>query len=186
MSRTVRVSCPTVAATRALGRRLGGAATPGTVLALSGDLGAGKTVLAKGVGEGLGVPTRITSPTFVLVALHEDGRLPLWHADLYRIEDGADLDDLGLDEATEGVLVVEWAARAPEALPEDRVEIAMHLAAGEEPAGGASGARGGALRPVQLPDVPRVILLTANGPRHAAWLAALVAEGLGGRTEASP
>jgi tRNA threonylcarbamoyladenosine biosynthesis protein TsaE len=143
-------------ATRALGRRLGELAVPGTAVALSGELGAGKTVFAKGIGEGLGTPTRITSPTFILVALHEEGRLPLWHADLYRI--GGDAAELGLEEAVEGVLVVEWAERAPDVLPDDH--LAIHLA--HEPGQPAS----------------RRITLTATGERHRALLARL-AEGEG-------
>lgn len=116
----------TAAETRALGVALGRAAFPGTVVALIGDLGAGKTVLAKGVGEGLGVPGRVQSPTFVLVQAHEGGRLPLWHADLYRLGDDSELEQLALDELMEGgVLLVEWADRFPGLLPADhlRVEI---------------------------------------------------------------
>lgn len=147
---TLTLHCADVEATRALGRRVGALAVPGTVLALDGDLGAGKTVFAKGVGEGLAVPTRVTSPTFVLVALHEDGRLPLWHVDLYRLADGEDLDDLELDEAVEGVLLVEWASRFRDALPADRLDIAL------EHDGDA-----------------RIVRLDATGPRHQALVEAL-------------
>jgi len=116
-----------VDATRALGRRLGERAPPGTVVALVGDLGAGKTALAKGVGEGLGAPGPITSPTFILLAVYEGGRLPLYHADLYRLGDESELVELGLEEALEGdgVSLVEWADRFPDALPVDRLEIAL-------------------------------------------------------------
>ncbi len=112
-------------ATHALGVELGAAAAPGTVLALTGDLGMGKTVLAKGVGAGLGVRGVVTSPTFIIVAAHEGGRLPFWHADLYRLADGSELEQLGLDELTEsdGVAVIEWAERFPEVLPGDHVAI---------------------------------------------------------------
>lgn len=144
-----RVRCPDVAATRALGEALGRAATPGTVVALDGELGAGKTVLAKGVGAGLEVTTRVTSPTFVLVAVHE-GRLPLWHADLYRLGDDSELDVLGLEDAADGVLLVEWASRFPDVLPTDHLEV--HLGIDGE---------------------AREIALFAHGPRSAALLAAV-------------
>jgi tRNA threonylcarbamoyladenosine biosynthesis protein TsaE len=114
-------------ATLALGRRLGELAEPGTVVALVGDLGAGKTVLSRGVGEGLAVPTRVTSPTFILVQEHLGGRLPFWHADLYRLDDEEELSQLGLDEMIEGqgVCVVEWADRFAAIFPPDRLEITL-------------------------------------------------------------
>ena len=121
------VYCPTPEDTYALGVRLGAAARAGTVVALLGDLGAGKTLFSRGVGEGLGVPGRINSPTFVLAMLHLGGRLPLWHADFYRLADEEEIEQLGLDEALggPGVVLVEWADRFPEWLPVDhlRVEI---------------------------------------------------------------
>jgi tRNA threonylcarbamoyladenosine biosynthesis protein TsaE len=102
-----------VADTEALGARLGEASRPGDVLLLEGPLGAGKTVLARGIARGLGVAGEVSSPTFVLVHQHL-GRLPLVHADLYRLESRAEIDALGLLElAEDGVLVVEWADRAP-------------------------------------------------------------------------
>lgn len=122
----IRASC-SVSETRALGRALAAVARPGTVLALIGDLGAGKTAFVQGIGEGLEVPDPVVSPTFVLVAEHE-GRLPLLHADLYRVEP-AELPGLGLEEALErwrGVAAVEWAERAPEVLPEDHLAIGIY------------------------------------------------------------
>jgi len=111
--------------TRALGAAIARAAFPGTVVALSGDLGAGKTVLAKGVGAGLGVSTRVQSPSFILVQAHQGGRLPLWHVDFYRIGEVGELEQLGLDEIVEGdgVTVIEWAERFPEALPADHLQV---------------------------------------------------------------
>jgi len=104
------------------GFAIGQVAKPGTVVALSGDLGAGKTVLAKGVGAGLGVTSIVKSPTFVILQQHEGGRLPFWHADLYRLGDESELEELGLEEAMEdGVLVVEWAERFAEALPQEAI-----------------------------------------------------------------
>ena len=148
--RTVRTEGPEQ--THALGVALGRAAFPGAVIALSGDLGAGKTVLAKGIGRGLDVPTRVQSPTFVLVQAHPDGRLPLWHCDLYRIGDGAEVGNLGLDDliGADGVVVIEWAERFPALLPGDH--LAIHL----DGTGDA-----------------RTIALRATGPRHA------VLEGVG-------
>lgn len=125
MSHTVR--CATPAQTLRLGERLGARATPGTVILLRGDLGAGKTVFARGVGAGLGVAGPVTSPTFILVALHEGGRLPLWHADLYRLNEGSPLDDLGLDDTRDGVLLVEWPERAQGELAGDHLDIHLEI-----------------------------------------------------------
>ena len=114
-----------VEATLTLGVALGRTAVAGTVAALHGDLGAGKTSLSQGVGQGLGVQTSIVSPTFILMAEYEDGRLPLLHADAYRLNE-AEARSVGLEEAVEGwpgVALVEWAGRVPDALPEDRLDI---------------------------------------------------------------
>lgn len=102
-----------VEATLDLGRRLAACLRAGDVVLLEGPLGAGKTVLVRGIVEGLGGTGEVASPTFVLVR-HHRGRLPVVHADLYRLEDPADAERLGLLElAEDGVLVVEWAERAP-------------------------------------------------------------------------
>ena len=121
------VHAPTADHTHALGRALGRAAFPGAVIALVGELGAGKTVLAKGIAAGLGVPGTVQSPSFILVASHPDGRLPLWHADLYRLGDASELFELGLDEVLEadGVCVIEWADRFPELLPADHLRVTL-------------------------------------------------------------
>ena len=100
-------------ATVELGRKVGAAARAGDVVLLEGPLGAGKTVMVRGLAEGLGSSDEVASPTFVLVR-HYAGRLPLVHADLYRLEGPGDADRLGLlDLADDGVLVVEWPERAP-------------------------------------------------------------------------
>ncbi len=120
------------AGTRALGRAVGRTAQGGLCVALIGDLGAGKTELARGVGEGLDVASSVTSPTFVLVAEH-DGRLPLLHADLYRL-DAADLPGVGLEEQLEdwpGVALVEWADRFPALLPADHLVIRIGIEEGD-------------------------------------------------------
>ena len=117
-------------ATRAFGERLGALLRAGDVVLLRGELGAGKTRLAQGIGRGLGCAGPIASPTFVLVNEHV-GRERLYHADLYRIADGAELDELGLrEEAERGVLVVEWPERAAGALPAATLTIGID-AAGE-------------------------------------------------------
>ena len=98
--------------TEALGRRLASNLRPGDVVALFGDLGAGKTTLARGVLAGLGHGGEVASPTFPIVIPYESLRLPAWHVDLYRLEDSAEIDELALDEALEdGILLVEWPER---------------------------------------------------------------------------
>lgn len=100
--------------TLALGRAWGEGATPGWIVGLSGDLGAGKTQLVKGIALGLGVTARVHSPTFAIVCEYADGRLPLAHLDLYRLETAAALRSAGLEDyllAPRGVVVVEWFER---------------------------------------------------------------------------
>src|SRR3982751_6299894 len=101
--------------TAAIGRELAPSLSAGAVLLLSGDLGAGKTAFVRGLAEGLGVSRdEVSSPTFTLIQEYRGGRLPLFHVDLYRIEDLREFDELGLDEiAEDGVLAIEWAERLP-------------------------------------------------------------------------
>lgn len=101
------------AQTAALGEAWGRAASPGLVIGLSGDLGAGKTELVKGLARGLGITARVHSPTFALVNIYEGGRLTLVHIDLYRLETPGQIRAAGLDEylAPAGITVVEWAER---------------------------------------------------------------------------
>jgi tRNA threonylcarbamoyladenosine biosynthesis protein TsaE len=111
-----------------LGERLG----PGDVVTLSGELGAGKTVLAQGIAAGLGVTEPVNSPTFSLV--HEyAGRCPVWHLDVYRLSGPDDLPDLSWDDMLEGrgVLLIEWPERIIRALPEDRLEISLAYGDGD-------------------------------------------------------
>jgi tRNA threonylcarbamoyladenosine biosynthesis protein TsaE len=113
-------------ATRDVGRALGAAAKPGTFIALIGELGAGKTQLAKGVAQGLGVATIVNSPTFILMNEHV-GRLRLHHVDAYRLADPEEAHAAGLldDRQAQGVVVVEWADRLAGWLPADRLEVVL-------------------------------------------------------------
>ena len=94
------------------------------IVALYGDLGSGKTVLVRGAAAGLGAADRVSSPTFVLMKIYQ-GRLPIYHFDFYRLEDPAELDELGLEEYLpgEGIAFVEWAGRFPGELPPERLDI---------------------------------------------------------------
>lgn len=117
----------TVDDTKALGRRLAGHLRPGDLVVLSGPLGAGKTALTQGIGEGLGVEGRVTSPTFVIARVHK-GPVPLVHVDAYRMRDAGPvaLDDLDLDEDIDSsVVVVEWGEGLVEQLSDSHVEIRL-------------------------------------------------------------
>ena len=115
-----------------LGRRLAVVAAPGDVLCLWGELGAGKTVFAKGFGAGLGVATTVNSPSFILMAEHA-GRLPLFHLDLYRLATAEEAFAGGLldERQAAGVTVIEWPDRLGVALPPVRLDLAI-AGAGEE------------------------------------------------------
>ena len=115
-------------ATRAVGGALAPVVVPGDVIVLSGDLGAGKTQLTKGLAVALGVSEPVTSPTFNILLVH-DGRIPLYHFDLYRLEHARELDDLdywGVLEAG-GISVVEWGDRLDEAVPDECVVVRIHI-----------------------------------------------------------
>ena len=138
--------------THAIGVQLGQNAVAGDVILLTGELGAGKTTLTQGIAQGLGVEERPRSPTFVM-ATEYHGRLPLYHLDLYRIDNIAELDELGLEEylSEDGVAVVEWADRASQAFPVECLWISL------EPTDADT----------------RQITLTANGERHITLSTAL-------------
>ena len=122
----LRIESHDAGETRALGTVLGQHAKPGTTILLTGELGSGKTVLAQGVGAGLAVTTVVNSPTFVLVNEHLGGRLPLLHADLYRLGSRDEVAELALDEAADGgVLVIEWPERAADDLPADVLDLRL-------------------------------------------------------------
>jgi tRNA threonylcarbamoyladenosine biosynthesis protein TsaE len=140
------------AETRAFGAALGGAAHPGTVLALIGPLGAGKTQLAKGVADGLGVRSVVNSPTFVLMNEHE-GRLRLFHIDAYRLDDPEEALAAGLldEREVEGVTVVEWADRLDGWLPAERIDLEIAF----DPTGD---------------DEDRTVTWRAHGDAHASLM----------------
>lgn len=124
MSRATFVS-GSAAETRELGRTMAEALEPGDTLVLTGDLGAGKTQLTKGIAEGLGVEGEVTSPTFALEAVHGGGRMPLYHFDLYRLHDADELGDAGVWDVlgTDGVCVFEWGEQFADELGDERVEV---------------------------------------------------------------
>jgi tRNA threonylcarbamoyladenosine biosynthesis protein TsaE len=136
-----RLSSPE--ATEEAGARLAGLLRAGDAIGLVGDLGAGKTLLVRGLARGLAVPpeVRVTSPTFTLINEYQGGRLPLFHADLYRLERAAELDELGFEElfARGGVVVVEWSDRFP-LLPADRLDVELTVTGDDERTLAATGA----------------------------------------------
>ena len=150
VERLVVVS-PDPDATTRLGRALGEVAEAGDLICLWGDLGAGKTHLAKAIGAGLGVTETITSPSFVLMAEY-DGRLPLFHIDPYRLVSAEDALAGGLidERQAEGVTLVEWPERLGDALPVDRLDVRI----------GGTG------------EEPRTITLVALGERYRRYLEA--------------
>ena len=114
-------------ATWSVGEFVGKRLKAGMVLCLTGDLGAGKTLFTKGVAAGLGVKEDVTSPSFTLMNLY-DGRLPVAHFDLYRLDDGGDLDEIGFYEYADepvGVAIIEWADKFPEALPPHHLSVVL-------------------------------------------------------------
>ena len=116
--------------TQSAGRDLAATLDSGAVILIHGDLGAGKTALIRGLAEGLGVPAdAVSSPTFTLIQEYRGGRLPLFHVDLYRLDDPREIDDLGLEEiAADGVLAIEWAEKLPRRLANATV---VHIDHGE-------------------------------------------------------
>jgi len=147
------VSCESETATRNFARRVGAVARPGLVVALVGDLGAGKTRLVQSAAEGLGVdPSVVNSPTFVLIQEYA-GRLPVYHFDTYRLKDFDEFLELGADEylSSDGVCFVEWADRMDEVLPADRLTIQFEITG----------------------ETTRMLRLSAGGPVSGKVLASL-------------
>jgi tRNA threonylcarbamoyladenosine biosynthesis protein TsaE len=147
-----QITTTNVEETRTLGRSLAAKAQAGDLVCLWGELGAGKTQLAKGFGAGLGIESTINSPSFVLMAEYP-GRLRLFHVDLYRLDGAGEALAGGLvdERQADGVTIVEWPERLESALPEDRLDVVIDGAG----------------------DEPRRIRLRPGGPRHMRYLAAL-------------
>lgn len=127
MKRHLRLA--SVEETEAFGRRLGAVLRPADFVGLSGELGAGKTALVRGAAQGVGVPreAQVSSPTFAIVNTYRGGRLPLLHADLYRVSDAEELYDAGFYDlvGSEAALLVEWIERVPELPPEQWLELRL-------------------------------------------------------------
>jgi tRNA threonylcarbamoyladenosine biosynthesis protein TsaE len=130
---TTEITSASPEETEAAGERLGRGLHPGAVVALTGELGAGKTCFVQGLVHGLGATVRATSPTFVLVNQYA-GRVPVYHVDAYRTESLTELIDLGLLElmAGDGVTVIEWADKLPSLLPPDAIHVTIQ-GVGDEP-----------------------------------------------------
>lgn len=113
--------------TQKLGQELGQNAKAGEVYTLIGDLGVGKTVLTQGIAEGLGITEPICSPTFTIVQVYEEGRMPFYHFDVYRIGDIEEMDEIGYEDYFygNGLTMIEWANLIEEILPEHRKEITI-------------------------------------------------------------
>ena len=110
-----------------LGRKIGLQARPGQVYTLTGDLGVGKTVFTQGVAAGLGITEPVSSPTFTIVQIYEEGRLPFYHFDVYRIGDIEEMEEIGYDDYFfgKGICLIEWAELIEEILPDDRISITI-------------------------------------------------------------
>lgn len=157
MSATGTIRATTARQMRALGRRLGRLLQTGDVVALEGPLGAGKTTFAQGLAEGLEVPPRrnVASPTFALVSEHP-GRVPFVHADLYRVGDPAELEELGLHDALgRAAVAIEWLDRFPEVAPDDTLRIVIAFA----------------------PEGGRLLVLRTGGPRSRELAAGMGIKG---------
>ena len=113
--------------TEAFAAELAEKAEPGTVICLDGDLGTGTTVFARGFARGLGITEPVVSPTFTILHGYEGGRLPMWHFDVYRIEDPEEMYEIGYEDCFfgDGVSLVEWASQIGELIPEDAVRVTI-------------------------------------------------------------
>ena len=120
--------------TEDIGARLAEQLEPGAVVAFTGDLGAGKTAFTRGLARGLGIPDRITSPTFTIVNEYEGGRLPLFHFDMYRLGSADELFDIGWEDYLRrgGVCAVEWSENIADALEEDTVRVDIRRGASDQ------------------------------------------------------
>ena len=110
-----------------VGRKIGMNAKPGQIYTLTGDLGVGKTVFTQGVAAGLGITEPVNSPTFTIIQEYEDGRLPFYHFDVYRIGDLEEMEEIGYDDYFfgQGICLIEWAELIEAILPEKRIEVTI-------------------------------------------------------------
>lgn len=122
-----KITSLNVEETQRIAAALSEVVAPGTVIALEGDLGAGKTHFTQGLARGLGVGEAVASPTFNVMSVYDQGRLPLYHFDLYRLEDAFELEDIAFYDYVEadGVSCIEWAAKFPEEIPAQALWIAI-------------------------------------------------------------
>jgi len=113
--------------TFSFGVQMGESCHPGDIILLNGDLGVGKTVFSQGIGKGLGIAEPISSPTFTVLQIYEEGRIPLYHFDVYRIADIEEMEEIGYEDYFygQGVCLIEWASRIEEILPESAVAITI-------------------------------------------------------------
>ena len=127
MENTKQIESFSAEDTHALGKKLGENAKPGDVYTLLGDLGVGKTVLTQGIADGLGIKEAICSPTFTIVQVYDEGRMPFYHFDVYRIGDIEEMDEIGYEDYFygEGLTMIEWANLIEEILPAKRKEITI-------------------------------------------------------------
>jgi tRNA threonylcarbamoyladenosine biosynthesis protein TsaE len=116
-------------ATLMFGKKLAARLQAGDVVCLSGDLGAGKTLLVQGIAAGMGITGDVTSPTFTILQVYDNGQMPFYHFDLYRLDTFAELENIGFEEyvGTDGVTVIEWADKFVEAMPESCLWIKINL-----------------------------------------------------------
>ena len=113
--------------TFALGEKIGKSALPGQIYTLSGDLGVGRTVFTQGVAKGIGITEPVSSPTFTIVQEYEEGRMPFYHFDVYRIGDIEEMEEIGYDDYFfgEGICLIEWAELIREILPKNRIAVTI-------------------------------------------------------------
>ena len=121
----MRIETRSAEETFALGESMGRQAKPGQIYTLEGDLGVGKTVFTQGLAKGLGIKEAVNSPTFTIVQVYEEGRLPFYHFDVYRIGDVEEMDEIGYEDYFfgEGVCLIEWANLIRELIPENAIPI---------------------------------------------------------------
>jgi tRNA threonylcarbamoyladenosine biosynthesis protein TsaE len=160
---TISLSVPTPEAMERFGARLAAQLVAGDLVALNGELGAGKTTMTRGLGEALGVRGAVTSPTFVLARTHprQDGGAPLVHVDAYRLSSPVELDDLDIDYPG-SIVVVEWAAGMLDGVTDSWLEVGI-----ERPVGGAAAGD----NPADDIAEPRLVTITPHGPRWVELLA---------------